>query len=50
MELLTRCDQVLAQWMVETAMLSHCIIFFTTKCFNLYVQGLEKEIHNDLVD
>lgn len=28
-ELLTRCDQVLAQWMVETAFLSHCIFFWS---------------------
>lgn len=28
-ELLTRCDHVLAQWMVETALLSHCITFLT---------------------
>lgn len=44
-ELLTRCDHVLAQWMVETASLSHSVFLLTTKCFHL-----EKEIHNDLVD
>lgn len=41
-ELLTRCDQVLAQWMVETALLSHWIRLFSHKMFPFECTGPEK--------
>lgn len=37
--------------MVETALLSHCHLFiFTPNCLNVFVQDVETDIHNDVIE